>query len=390
MEKISFVSGADLAGDFYTRRFQPGPGENTLILNMGPQHPSTHGVLRIVLEIDGEYILRAQPVLGYLHRMHERMAEEKTYLQYLPNMGRVDYLNAIAWNWAYVGAVERLAGLEVPERAEYIRVITAELNRIASHLVWWGAFLLDLGAFTPILYAFEDREWILDMLQVPTGARLTYSYFRPGGVAADIDAEFLKRAKAFVARMRDRLEMYRDLVTDNIILRKRLEEVGPISLEMCRRYGATGPVVRGSGLAYDVRRAEPYSVYDRFDFEIPVSDAQDSMGRYLVRMEEMAQSLRIVEQAVETIQEGEIRAKGAPKVKWKAPAGEAYFAVEGARGKIGVHLVSDGSNKPYRCKLRAPGFSNLSLFAEVARGILLADAVALLGSLDMVIPEIDR
>ncbi len=389
-ETAPFFSDADLAGDFYTRRFQPGPSENTLILNMGPQHPSTHGVLRIVLEVDGEYIVRAEPVLGYLHRMHERMAEEKTYLQYLPNMGRVDYLHALAWNWAFVGAVERLAGIEVPERAEYIRVITTELNRVASHLVWWGAYLLDLGAFTPILYAFEDREWILDLLQTPTGARLTYSYFRPGGVAADIDKEFLKGAKDFAVHMRDRLKMYKDLVTDNIIFRKRLEGIGPISLDMCRRYGATGPVVRGSGLAYDVRRAEPYSVYDRFEFEIPTTGSGDAMGRYRVRMEELEQSLRIIEQAVDSIPEGEIRVKGAPKVKWKAPAGEAYFAVEGGRGKIGVHLVSDGSNRPYRCKLRAPGFSNMSLFGEIARGILLADAVAILGSLDLVIPEMDR
>ncbi len=379
-----------LSGDFYTRRMSPEDRDRTLILNMGPQHPSTHGVLRVIVELDGEYILKAEPVLGYLHRMHEKMAEDRTYIQYMPNMGRVDYLHAMAWNWAYVGAVERLAGIEVPERAEYIRVIVTELNRISSHLVWWGAYLLDLGAFTPILYAFEDREIILDLLQIPTGSRLTYSYFRPGGVAHDLSDEFFDGLKRFIPHMRSRLPMYRDLVTDNIILRKRLEGVGVIPLEMCRRYGATGPVVRGSGKRYDVRIAEPYSAYRNISFDIPTSQTGDCMGRYLVRMAEIEQSLSILEQAAADIPSGPHLAKGAPKVKWKAPAGEAYFAVEGARGKIGVHVLSDGSNVPYRCKLRAPGFSNMSLFAELCQGVLLADAVAILGSLDLVIPEMDR
>jgi len=379
-----------LGGDLYSRHFQTGSSENTLILNMGPQHPSTHGVLRIVLEIDGEYILRAEPVLGYLHRMHELMGQQKTYMQYIPNMARVDYLHAIAWNWAYIGAAEKLAGIEVPERAEYIRVITCELNRLSSHLVWWGTYLLDLGAFTPILYAFDDREKILDLLQIPTGSRLTYSYIKPGGVAADVNQAFLDGVREFVPHFRGRLPMYRDLVTENIILRKRLEDVGILPIETCRLHGATGPVLRGSGQAYDTRKAEPYSVYDKFDFEIPSDDQKDSMGRYNVRMAEMEQSLRILEQAAEAIPEGEYLAKGAGKPKWKATAGEAYFAVEGARGKIGVHLVSDGTTTPYRIKLRSPSYSNLSLFREIAQGVLLADAVAILGSLDVVIPEIDR
>jgi NADH-quinone oxidoreductase subunit D len=379
-----------ITGDFYTQQMEPGPDDRTMILNMGPQHPSTHGVLRIVIEIDGEYILRAEPVLGYLHRMQEKMGEVKTYLQYMPNMGRVDYLHALAWNWAYVGAVERLGGIEVPERAQYIRVITTELNRISSHLLWWGAFLLDLGAFTPILYAFDDRERILDLLQIPTGSRLTLCYFRPGGVVNDLTNDFIDGLREFIPYMRSRLPMYKGLVTDNIILRKRIEGVGVITEETCRRYGATGPVVRGSGLAYDVRRAEPYSVYDKFDFEIPTDKECDAMGRYNVRVAEIEQSLRIIEQALDAMPEGPHMVKGAPKVKWKAPAGESYFAVEGARGKIGVHIISDGSNTPYRVKLRAPGFSNMSLFAEVARGVLIADAVAILGSLDLVIPELDR
>jgi NADH-quinone oxidoreductase subunit D len=384
------LSREQISGDVYTNRFAQGQSEDTLILNMGPQHPSTHGVLRVILELDGEYILRAEPVLGYLHRMHEAMAENRTYLQYMPNMGRVDYVHALGWNWAYVGAVERLGGIEVPRRAEFIRVITCELNRIASHLLWWGTYLLDLGAFTPIMYAFEDRERILDILQSVSGSRLTYSFFRPGGVAFDLTDDFLAEVRAFIPHLRKRLPMYRVLVTDNIILRHRCEKVGELPLEMCRRYGATGPVLRGSGLAHDVRRAEPYGVYPELAFEIPSEATCDAMGRYLVRMAELEQCLNILEQALAEIPAGEHLVKGAPKPRWKAPAGETYFATEGARGKIGVHLVSDGSATPYRCKLRSPSFSNLSLFAELAAGILLSDAVSILGSLDLVIPEIDR
>ena len=384
------LSKDQISGDYYTCRFEKGQREDTLILNMGPQHPSTHGVLRIILELDGEYILRAEPVLGYLHRMHEAMAENRTYLQYLPNMGRVDYLHALAWNWAYVGALERLADIEVPRRAGFIRVITCELNRLASHLLWWGAYLLDLGAFTPIMYAFDDRERILDILQSVSGSRLTYSFLRPGGVAFDLPQAFLDEVMAFIPHMRKRLPIYKTLVTDNIILRKRCEQVGELPLEMCRRYGVTGPVLRGSGQAYDVRRAEPYGVYPELPFEIPVQTKGDAMARYLVRMAEMQQCLEILEQAVAMIPDGEYIVKGAPKVRWKAPAGEVYFAVEGARGKIGVHLFSDGTSTPYRVKLRAPGFSNLNCFAEMARGTLLSDAVSILGSLDLVIPEIDR
>jgi NADH-quinone oxidoreductase subunit D len=379
-----------VAGDFYTNNFAKNAQEGSLILNLGPQHPSTHGVLRVIVEMDGEYILRAEPVLGYLHRMHEKMAEVKTAAQFIPNMGRVDYGHALGWNWAFVGAVEKLAGVEVPERAEYVRVITCELNRLASHLLWWGAYLLDLGAFTPIMYAFDDREKILDILQIPTGSRLTYSYYRIGGVAEDLNEDCIRRIREFIPWMRSRLPMYKDLVSDNIILRKRIEGVGVIEPEVCRRFGATGPVIRGSGIAYDIRRSDPYSVYPKLDFEIPTSELMDARGRYDVRIAEFEQSLRILEQCLDMMPEGEVLVKGAPKPSWKAPKGEAYFAVEGARGKIGVYLVSDGGKNLYRTKLRAPGYCNLSLFAEVSRGTILADAVAILGSLDLIIPEIDR
>ncbi len=377
-----------LQGDLSAARFEPGPTEDKLILNMGPQHPSTHGVLRILIELDGEYIVRAEPVLGYIHRMHEWMAEQKPYAQYMPNMGRVDYLHAMAWNWAWAGAVERLSGIEVPERAEHIRVAVTELNRISSHLLWWGAYLLDLGAFTPIMYAFDDREMLLDILQDVTGSRLTYSYFTIGGVYADVPADFASRCLAFTRHLRSRLPMYRDLVTDNVILRGRCEGIGHLPVDTARRYGATGPVLRGSGVASDTRRAEPYGVYDRFDFRIPTYDQADAMARYMVRMDELETSCDIIDQAVAAMPEGPVQAKVAKTVK--APKGEACFAVEGARGKIIVHVRSDGGPKPYRVKLRAPGFSNLSVFCELARGTLLADAVSILGSLDLVIPEIDR
>lgn len=378
-------------GDFYARNFERGRvSQDSMIINLGPQHPSTHGVLRILAELHGEYVLRAEPVLGYLHRMHDKMGQSKTPRQFLPNTGRVDYLHPIAWNWAYVGAVERLAGLDVPERAEWLRVIACELNRVASHVMWWGAFVMDLGGVTPILYAFEEREKINDMLQILTGSRLTMNYMRFGGVCGDATPRFLQMARDFVPYMRERLKMYHDLVTANVILRRRVEGVGPFSQDMCRRYGVTGPCLRGSGVAYDTRRAEPYGVYDKFGFDVPTGEAGDSLARYEVRLREVEESLKIIEAAVEGLPEGPIMAPKAPKATWKLPAGEAYFAVEGARGQVGIHLVGDGGKNPYRVKLRSPGFSNLSLFAEAAQGTLIADALAILGSLDLVIPEVDR
>ncbi len=277
----------------------------------------------------------------------------------------------------------------MPPRAEYIRVITSELNRISSHLVWFGAFLLDLGGFTPLLYAFDDREKILDLLEGITGSRLTYCYYRFGGLCNDIDDDFIRGTREFVAMMRPRLKLYRDLVTDNIILRKRLIEIGPISAEMCRKYGATGPVIRGSGVAYDVRKVEPYSVYSEFDFEIPVFPEGDCMARYLVRMEEIAQSLRIIEQALDKLPDGPIMADKVPRVL-KLPAGDYCYAVEAARGRFAVRVVSDNKEIPYRVRLRAPSFSNLSLYEEASQGMMLPDALALMGSLDLVIPDIDR
>jgi NADH-quinone oxidoreductase subunit D len=279
--------------------------------------------------------------------------------------------------------------IEVPERAEYIRCITVELNRIASHLLWFGAFVLDLGGFTPLLYAFDDREQILDLLESITGARLTFCYFRFGGLYNDIDDNFISGTRAFIKRLRSRMPMYHNLVTNNVILIKRLKDIGPISQEMARRYGATGPVLRGSGVNFDVRKNEPYSVYPEFDFDIPVYNEGDSMARYMVRMDEIEQSMRIVEQGLAKLPDGPVMAEKVPKIL-KPPKGDYYCAVEAARGSFGVRLVSDGTNTAYRLKLRSPTFSNLSLFGEACQGMLLPDALALMGTLDLVIPEIDR
>ncbi len=363
--------------------------QETFVLNVGPQHPATHGVLRLKMVMDGEYILKAEPICGYIHRMQEKMGENRTYAQYLPNTSRIDYLSAMTYTHAFVGAVERGLKLQVPPRAEYIRVITSELNRISSHLVWWGALLNDLGGWTPLLYAFDDREKILDLLEGICGARLTYAYYRIGGLYNDVDDDFLNGTRAFVKHMRPRLKMYKDLVTDNIILRKRLIGIGLIDKEMCRKYGATGPVIRGAGVPYDVRKIEPYSVYPEFDFEIPTHPEADSMARYLVRMAELEQSLRIIEQALDKLPAGPVMADKVPRVL-KLPAGDYCYAVEAARGRFLVRIVSDNKEIPYRVKLRTPCFSNLSLFEEASKGMLLPDALAVMGSLDLVIPDIDR
>jgi len=365
-----------------------GPNE-TFVLNLGPQHPATHGVLRVKLTMDGEFITNAEPVCGYIHRMHEKMGENRTYSQFLPNTSRLDYLSAMQYTHAWVGLVEKACKIEVPQRAEYVRVITSELNRIASHLVGWGAWVMDLGGFTPILYAFDDREKILDLLEHICGARLTFCYYRFGGLVNDVDDVFVQGTKDFIPYMRDRMKTYKKLVTENIILRKRIEGIGPVSQEMCLRYGACGPVLRGSGFKSDVRINEPYSAYKDFDYEIPVYPEGDSMARYLVRMDEIEQSLRIIEQAIAKLPEGPFINPKVPR-SIKLPAGDYTYATEAARGRFMIRVVSDGKDVPYRVKLRTPCLSNLSLFEEASKGMLLADALAFMGSLDLVIPDIDR
>ena len=363
--------------------------DETFILNVGPQHPATHGVLRVKMEMDGEYIVKSETVLGYVHRMHEKMGENRTYAQYLPNLSRLDYLGALGYTHGHVLAIERAAGIEVPERAEYIRAITVELNRVASHLFWFGAFVMDLGGFSPLMYAIQDREHILDMLEAVTGARLTYCYYRFGGLYNDVDDDFIVAAKRFIPRMRKSLKKYDGLVTGNIIFQKRLEGIAPVSSEMCRKYGATGPVARGSGINFDVRKNEPYSVYPEFDFDVPVYHECDSMARYKVRMDEMEQSLRIIEQGLEKLPDGPVMSEKKPK-NIKLPVGDFYQAVETARGSFGIRIVSDGDKNAYRLKLRSPTYSNMHLFDEACEGMLISDALAFMGSLDLVIPEMDR
>jgi len=362
---------------------------DTYYLNMGPQHPSMHGVLRLVLKLRGEEILEAEPVIGYAHRAHEKMAENRNYLMFLPNTSRVDYLSGMIYNIAYCQAIEKIMGIEVPERAQYIRTIACELNRISSHLLWFGTFLLDLGGITPFLYCFDDREEILDILDRVTGSRLTYSYGRFGGLTMDVDDVFLRRTTAFGERLRARMPEYLDLVRGNIIFRERCDGVGVIPTQVAFDYGITGPCARASGIDYDVRRAEPYGIYDRFDFEVPTATSGDTLARFDVRVREMEQSLRIIDQAVRDIPEGPIMPAKTPK-RFKPAEGEYYFAVESARGQFGIYILSDGSETPAKMKLRTPSFSNLSSAPDLLRGTMVADTIAIVGSIDIVMPEIDR
>lgn len=363
--------------------------DETYYLNMGPQHPSMHGVLRLLLKLRGERILECEPVIGYAHRAHEKMAENRNWIMFFPNTSRVDYLSGMIYNIGYCQAVEKMCGIEVPERAEIIRVAVNELNRIQSHLLWFGTFLLDLGGVTPFLYCFDDREEILAILDRVTGSRLTYSYGRFGGVTMDLDDTFVEQTRAFIKRLRSRFPMYKGLVHDNIIFVERCDGVGVISKEVALQYGVTGPCLRASGIEYDVRRAEPYGGYEKFDFEIPTRTAGDCMARFEVRIAEMEQSCRIVEQALDMLPEGPFKPAKLVK-KLKPPQGEFYFAVESARGNFGMYFVSDGSDTPSRIKLRTPSFSNLSSVEAVLPGTMVADTIAIVGSIDVVMPEIDR
>ncbi len=369
--------------------FKPGEEEDTFFINLGPQHPSTHGVLRVVLKMDGEYIEQAEPVLGYLHRMHEKMAENRSYQQFLPNTGRMDYLGPMSFNLGYVLAVERLCAISVPERAKFVRIIATELNRICSHLMWVGAYLADLGALTPFLFVFDDREQIQDVLEGITGSRLTYCYFRFGGLYNDVDDQFIAGTKAVVKRMWGRFKLYEKLVTGNVIFVNRTKGIGTITKEQARKYGVAGPVLRSAGIACDLRKIETYSAYNEMEFNTPVGERGDVLDTYKIRIAEMENSLRIIEQALAKLPGGPFMAEKVPK-KLKPPRGDIYQVVETPRGELGIYIVSDESDRPLRMKWRVPSFSNLMIFPELAQGVLLADAVAILGSLDLVIPEIDR
>jgi NADH-quinone oxidoreductase subunit D len=360
-----------------------------VVINIGPQHPSTHGVFRMRVTFDGEVIVDMEPVLGYLHRGIEKLAEGRTYTQNITLTDRLDYVASMTNNLAYVMAVEKLAGIKVPERAEYLRVIMSEMMRISSHLIAVGAFLNDLGAFfTPFMYMFREREKLLDLFEMACGQRLTYNYMRIGGVSHDIPEEFLPALRRFVAEMPHFIDEYDQLLRENEIVLARSKGVGILPREQAINASAAGPVLRGSGVKWDLRKADPYSVYDRFDFEIPTGEIGDNYDRYRVRVEEMRQSVRILEQAISQLPEGAVRAK-VPYLL-RPPKGEAYGHIEGPKGELGFYLVSDGSIAPYRFHVRAPTLINLTAFRDMIVGWKLADAIITLGSIDICLGEVDR
>ena len=362
-------------------------GTELYCLNMGPQHPSTHGVLRVILELDGETVVKATPVLGYLHRGIEKLAESRTYPQFIPYTDRLDYVSSMCNNLAYCQTVEKLLQVEVPERAEYIRVIMAELNRIASHLLFIGSTTLDLGGMTGMLYTFRDREYILDMFNLAAGSRLTYSYVRIGGVMNDLSSEFLGLLRQYLAELPGMLQEYDELINGNEIFQARLKGVSVVPAERLLSLGVTGPVLRAAGVKADLRRTRPYGIYDRFQFDVPTGTVGDNWERYLMRVLEIRESAKIITQALEGLPEGPIMAK-IPKVI-KPPAGEVYHANESPRGELGFYIVSDGSTKPYRLHIRRPTFYNLGSIEELCRGVKIADMPAVLAVLDPCMGEAD-
>lgn len=358
-----------------------------ITLNMGPQHPSTHGVFRIILKLDGEIIKEAIPVCGYLHRGVEKLAEARTYPQFIPYTDRMDYMAAMLNNMGYVQAVEELMGIEIPERVEYIRVICAELSRIASHLVAVAAYSVDLGGFTGFLYPFRDREKILDLFEIISGARMTFSYMRIGGVANDFPPGFCDKVEEVLDYLPPCFDEYDGLITGNEIFQARTKGVAVLEPEVAVNYGISGPNLRASGVNYDLRKNRPYSIYDRFDFEVPLGRNGDCFDRFCMRILEMRQSVRIVRQALAGLPEGPITAK-VPKII-KPPVGEVYHEVEGAKGILGYYVVSDGTTKPYRIHVRRPSFMNLGVLGELVKDWKIADVVSVLGSLDIVLGEVD-
>lgn len=384
-----------------------------MTINMGPQHPSTHGVLRLLLELDGEMITKAVPHIGFLHRGVEKLAEYKTYHQCIPLTDRLDYVAPFSNNLAYVLAVEKLLGIEAPERAQHIRVLICELTRISSHLLWLATHALDIGAMTVFFYCFRERETIYDIFEMVSGARMNLSYIRVGGVSRDLPGGFLEKTRRFVTEFPSRIDEYETLLTENPIWKKRTVGVGIISAEDAIDYGLSGPSLRGSGVNWDIRKAEPYSGYNKYHFAVPLGKNGDVYDRYSVRIEEMRQSNSIVHQALNILPKGDIIAR-IPNITLppkedvetnmesmiqhfkiiiegiKPPKGEVYFSIEAPKGELGFYIVSDGSNHPYRLKIRPPSFVNLEALPKMVEGRLLPDVVATIGSLDIVLGEIDR
>lgn len=359
-----------------------------IVVNVGPQHPATHGVLHLVITLNGETIRKVEPHLGYIHRSIEKMCESLTYRQFIYVTSRMDYLSSHINNHACALLVEKGLQVEVPQRAQIIRVILDELTRIASHELWWGAMAMDIGAFTPFFHAFRERETINEIMEDTCGARLTMNYMVPGGVMQDIHPDFVRKTKAFIGLFKSKVDEYDELVTGNIIFINRMKGVGMLSAEDAISFGCTGPTARGSGVSCDIRKWYPYDVYDKVEFEEIIETGCDSFARYMVRIREMKQSIRIIEQLIDNIPEGDYQAK--TKAVLKLPKGEFYQKVETARGEFGIYVVSEGGTTPYRIKFRSPGFSNLSALDHMARGAKLGDLVAMMGTLDLVIPDIDR
>ena len=384
-----------------------------MTINMGPQHPATHGVLRLVLELDGEVVVKATPHIGYLHRGTEKLAENKTYHQVIPLTDRLDYTNAMGNNLAYVLAVEKLLDIEIPKRAQYLRVMMTELQRIAAHLIWLGTHALDIGAMTLLFYTFREREEVLRIIEEVTGGRITPTYLRIGGVAKDLPEGIEEKIKTFVQAFPDHIKEYETLLTKNIIWMERTKGVGIISKEDAINWGVTGPTLRGSGTKWDVRKAFPYSSYDEFDFDIPVGSNGDVYDRYVVRLREMEWSNSIVRQALERLPKGRMITDD-PRVAlprkddvlhdiaalidqfkiafqgFYPPKGEVYASVEGAKGELGFYIISDGSNRPFRMRIRPPSFLNVSALPKMIEGSLIADVISVIGSIDIVLGEIDR
>jgi len=372
-------------------------GNERLVMNMGPQHPSAHGVFRMILTLEGETIVAVDPVIGYLHRCHEKLGETLTYVQYPSIASKTDYVAAMTAELTYVRAAEQLGQIEVPKRAQYLRILAAELQRVASHCLWLGTWCMDMGGAlgggaTMFLYCFREREMILDLFEALTGARLLYGFHQVGGTRYDLPAGWDDQCRETVAHIEGRLLEYEALLERNPIFLVRTQGVGVISPELAQEVGVSGPLIRGSGIAHDIRRAEPYSSYEDFAFDVPVETAGDCYARYRVRMQEFRQAIRIVRQVLDGLPAGPISSR--PGVKSvgqvKVPKGEAYARVEGPRGEVGIYLVSDGATKPYRMKWRGASFSNLAVAGHILPGHKVADAVAILGSIDPVFGEVDR
>lgn len=357
-------------------------------VNMGPQHPSTHGVLRLVLKLDGERVVDCVPHVGYLHRSLEKIAENRTYPQFVPFTDRIDYCASMAGNFSYVLALEKLMNISVPKRASYIRVMMMELNRIASHLIFYGTFALDLGATTPFLWGFNHREKILDLFEMTCGARLTYNYFRIGGVSFDLPADFIGKCKEFLAYFRKYFSDLDGILTNNAIFLARTKNIGIMDKELALNYGVTGPNMRACGINRDLRKDAPYSIYPEIDFEVPLCKTGDVWDRYYIRLLEMKQSCDIIEKCLKKLPGGEYLNRTSHYVN--APAGEIYASIESARGEMGMYIVSKGGHKPYRLKIYAPSFNNLSILPELLKGVFVADAAAICASIDIILPEVDR